>query len=201
MAGLWCSACRARWEHWRVDARKTGALGTAVVLPYAGEPRRWIHRAKVTGEPRVVLALAEMFAREARVIEAARGCDGVMAAPSSLWGRLRGRFDLAGALAESLARALGKPLVVAPSRLFWSWRKKAMSRHRPRSDGWAEILLKTMVNTRSGEWSPPVGVKRVLVVDDVVTTGTTLKELSAALAGVETRTMALAGKIQDRIKG
>jgi predicted amidophosphoribosyltransferase len=58
-----------------------------------------------------------------------------------------------------------------------------------------------MVNTRSGEWSPPVGVKRVLVVDDVVTTGTTLKELSAALAGVETRTMALAGKIQDRIKG
>jgi predicted amidophosphoribosyltransferase len=132
-----------------------------------------ILRAKVQSDHQALGLLEEIFRRHPAVTRHAAWCDVVMPAPSSLWGRMRGRFDLAYFLARSIAQDSGKPLVSAPGHLHWRLFKRAQQRRRQTSGAEPQ-------NQAAKELPVPRGSK-ILIVDDIVTTGVTLRETAAAL--------------------
>lgn len=181
--GLACVSCvedLARCRH--EGGARVGEMDVVALYDYRPAIRDLIWRAKVYGQPRVVMTLAAMFAGEDRVRDAATRCDAIMPAPSSFWGRVRGRYDLADALARELGRVCDRPVIDAPSGLHWRRFKRAIARgaadepSRRQFERWAEA---------AGMWTPPGGVKSVLLVDDVVTSGQTITRLIEAVVGVQ----------------
>lgn len=108
--------------------------------------------------------------------------DVVLPVPSSLWGRIHGRLDLAGLLAAELCERWGKKLVyLPPGAYFWRLQKRALT-----SPGRKTILtwFKNSSFFRAFEvWlkdclpqTLDLGNLRVLIVDDIVTTGLSLRQ-------------------------
>jgi predicted amidophosphoribosyltransferase len=95
------------------------------------------------------------------------GVERVMPAPSSLYSRVMGRIDLAYYFASQLEAAIGCQLQRAPSHLHWRWNKRSRLKNRLPPLSWQAR-------------SQNNGQARLLIVDDVITTGTTLVEVAQA---------------------
>ena len=105
--------------------------------------------------------------------------DLIMPVPSSIWGRLRGKIDIPWLWGRHLAQLYGKEMRLFPRRCyFWRWKKRAKLSNKKEliPHGWFSSpgipVLKEPVNP---------GNLRILVVDDVVTTGMTLWAVSQNL--------------------
>ena len=129
--------------------------------------RDLVRRAKIQGDMPAISLLIFLFLDAAQTTSLATWADVIMPAPSSLWGRLRGKLDIAFALASQLARVHGKPLQNSPHSLYWRLKKRSQQQDRGRG---YEIAR-----------NPPnaLGYRRILLVDDVLTTGQTLHEIAA----------------------
>ena len=188
--GLWLGVCGLCWE----ELRELELAGTSLYR-YEGVVRGLVLRAKVQGDHRALVLLGELVRRSARVGEMAAWCDGVVAAPSSLWGRLRGRLDLAAYLAEVVAASVpaSRPLVPAPLHLFWRLRKHALLSRAERGEAGRRELPPWLVHVSLRRFERHAG-ERLLLVDDVVTSGETLRSLRNALAedGRQLRVLTLA---------
>ena len=79
---------------------------------------------------------------------------------------MRGRSDVAWLLARDIAKQRGGKLIEAPLPLQWRWRKQS---HVRKSQNKSKVLGAAMPRIQAG----------VLLVDDVVTSGTTLCNLAA----------------------
>ena len=166
-----CLTCldRLRDSVYRHRYQLAPRLPLITILPYHSPWRELILEAKIAGNSQALQAwqtLAGLYGRRIKPIEV------VVPAPSSLWSRLRGRYDLAWVTANHLARVHRAKLLEAPLPLQWKVRKQTYAR-RSLNNRWSTNSL----------LSPPLTGKRILLVDDVLTSGATLRQLANFFRG------------------
>ncbi len=175
--GAFCEAC---------DSLLDSAEAPSAVYRYGGPIADAIHRFKYDGRSDLAAPLGALMAEAAG--RWTGSIDAVVPVPLH-WRRRRWRgFDQAALLAKPVARALGVPA------LFHGLRRV---RHTP-----SQLDLPRHERQRNvaGAFAPRRlrGVRRVLLVDDVQTTGATLGAAASALreGGVrEVRTLVLAARV------
>ncbi|MFQ5748365.1 MAG: ComF family protein [Planctomycetota bacterium] len=165
-----CAGCREAWP--AADARGLKLHGVAPLLsvwPYRGSLQRVIVRAKEELRAPAVRVLAAGLLRKVRAEDPEEGA--VVWAPPSR--RRSGGWHLARALAERLCAELGWP---AGPRM----RRKAKRPSQASLGGRARRRNLSGTFEARRRWCAPA-LKRVWVVDDVATTGATLRECGRAL--------------------
>jgi len=167
-----CGRCRAR----------PPAFATAwAAFEHEGAVARAVHRFKYLDRSDLARPLAMAVARRWPARLAAEGQVLVPVPLHAARFRQR-RYDQAALLAVHLGRALGLPV-----ELDWLTRV----RDTPRQVGLDEWQREDNV-ARAFAASGPVAGRRVLVVDDVLTTGATAQEAAATLSGAGAEAVAVA---------
>lgn len=188
-----------------VEKRKSDTPIEAWVLySYQKEIRDLIIRAKVKSDFRALEALYFLASERVEISYLMDWADAIVPAPSSLWGRLRGRFDIASFLAHRLANKYGKKVINPPWWLFWRLRKRALekaSKRRAKNkrgrilpegiSDFFEKIFDTLKRYNTYHNS------KLVIVDDVVTTGLTLTDIVSAMDGCQIRCLALSGNISS----
>jgi predicted amidophosphoribosyltransferase len=175
-----CSPCKTLLADQAYRAHPRAALTS--LYRYHGLVRGFVIRAKVRSDHSTLDLIRDLMCARPEALEAASWADAIMPCPSSLWSRMRGRLDLGHHLAAGLAEATGRPLITAPPHLFWRVRKRAQhkaphpSQKGPQIASLAALLLTRWIKVLSANLP-----SRILLVDDVVTTGFTLCEVMATL--------------------
>src|ERR1035437_3545241 len=141
--------------------------------PFSGVVRAALHRLKYGGERRLAVPLAEAMAARWR----AAGSGGELLVPVPVHAaraRVRG-FDQAVLLARSTSRALGIPSLVALERSRNTAPQFDLGRTRRWSNVRGAFVLRAPTDALAvrGRW--------IVLVDDIVTTGSTLVAWAAAL--------------------
>ncbi len=141
-------------------------------LDYDARARRFLLRAKDGHRPEILTALAGQLGAAVSVSAIAAGLDGIVPVPSTRLARWRRGFDPARLLAQELSRRTGVPLfdrVIRRRGLGGPAAKKLGARARWRRAVCSVEACRTIAGTR------------VLLVDDVLTTGATATACAAAL--------------------
>jgi len=146
---------------------------------YNSSIRSLILKVKIEGNYRALACLKYLFLNSPLSDEMVEKCDRIIPAPSSLWSRLRGRIDLAWMLGDSLAGTHKLSLRPAPLQLHWQLKKRSQLSNREK------LASCSPLDETAGE-------KSVLIVDDVVTSGYTLRRTATALKGENCRFLTLA---------
>lgn len=170
-----CPSCRRALRAAPLTVRTPGGQSVRAALEFTGVGARCIRALKGAGQTRLA---APLGAALAAVIDL-EGIDGVVPIPTS-----RAAFRTRGyRVTENLLRAAG----VSPVRML-----RHVGRHRDQRSAGVEERAR---NVRGSFVARPTHATRVVLMDDVVTTGATLDEGCRVLreAGVEVvRTIALA---------
>lgn len=168
-----CEACGKALPERPMERRfrLTGDRGEEFVIwapfVYEGGCRENIHRMKFQGQK----ALAGPFGRVmAAAAEGSGPFDGVAWVPLSPAGKKKRGYDQSRLLAKSAAKALGLPLLP----LLRKVRDTAVQHELPRQ----ERLVNVKGAYEAGSGSKG---KRILLIDDIVTTGATMVECALAL--------------------
>lgn len=164
-----------------------GGYRRMALFHYEGVMRRLILRVKVKGDYAALRVITHLVKTAPEVLELVSWADVIMPAPSSLWGRLRGRIDTSDAIAYSLSRRWGRKQVCsAPWQLYWRTRKRAKIKRNLRT---ADTQIGFLGRFFSRYWERrywrSVTGRKILVIDDISTTGVTLLETAEALAAVK----------------
>ncbi len=163
-----------------------GFFDPIAFFSYESLMKQWIHRAKIANEEKSRTLLLELFTNSP-ASPWGQWCDVVIASPSSLWGRLRGRINLAGYLAHAMAVKHRKPLLDSPLLLQGRLYKRAQhhnisfSQRQESTTPWTERLWATVYQKTDRTWVKKFNhisleAFKVLIIDDVYTTGQTLQE-------------------------
>lgn len=168
-ASGFCLACRAEL-HQTGHHVKPGQVGG--LFQYGKTLRRVIMRAKVKNDLHALNGLSALYTGHEDVLRAAAKCDVIVPAASSLWGRIRGRFDLAQAMALNLGSETGKPVVLLPWQQYMRLTKRAGKNRSLVIVAKKELAVKN---------HPKFSGQRILLIDDIITTGLTVKSTSKSL--------------------
>jgi predicted amidophosphoribosyltransferase len=188
-----CEVCEAGFVAVQLgDAQRFCKLPSteALVLSsyaYRGLCRESILACKSQGFRRLGPALVRRSLACPFLQESLARCDVIMPAPSSLWSRWRGSLDLAIMLAHGLGQAAGLSVRSPPRSLSFRWHKQAL-RDSSQRRGVFRSHQKIYDASYFEPYSPTAlrGARmRVLVVDDVVTSGNTLSALAACFTEVD----------------
>jgi ComF family protein len=175
--GVFCYSCTALLER---------ASGASAVFEYGGPVADAIQRFKYDGRSELGAALGSVMADHAR--HWVGKVDAVVPVPLH-WRRRRSRgYDQAALLARPLAKSLGIPALLRGIRRMRNTPSQVDLPHAERQRNIAGAFAPWRLR----------GVGRVLLVDDVRTTGATLRSASEALraGGVaEVRTFVLATRV------
>jgi predicted amidophosphoribosyltransferase len=165
---------------------------------YEGPVRDLVLEAKVASCGFMYQLVQELWRQELTLRMWAASVDAIMPAPSSLWSRFHGRLDLAYGLARVLAKELDVPLLMPPLKLAWRWRKRART-SGARRRSWQ----RPMPNHHDRLWpaKPRYLLQRLLLVDDVLTSGQTLNQLALNLGAYDCKFAVLAYAPQQDTKG
>jgi predicted amidophosphoribosyltransferase len=148
------------------------AEAVRAVVAYDEVARAFLLRAKLGGRPELLEPLGRQLVRTLQIDDWAAGCDAVVPVPSHPWMNLRRGFAPGELLARVVARGLGLPL----------WKRTLSKRMRSRL-----AVKRLRARSRRAESRGalrvrgPVGGHRLLLVDDVMTTGTSVEAASRAL--------------------
>ena len=158
--GVFCYSCTALVER---------ASGASAVFEYGGPIADAIQRFKYDGRSELGAVLASWMVEHAE--HWAGKVDAVVPVPLH-WQRRRARgYDQAALLARPLARSLGVPVLLRGLRRVRNTPSQVDLPHAERQRNIAGAFAPWRLS----------GVRRVLLVDDVRTTGATLRAASAAL--------------------
>lgn len=169
-----CASCHARLRRPAPDVAPPGLAGLVALLRYEGPARPLVARVKYRNQRQVVDWLADGLATLLREIPV----DVVTWAPTTAEHRRRRGFDHGEVLARAVARRLRRPARSLLVRVPGPPQTGRDARHRRSSP--PGFACRTDL---------PSGT-RVLVVDDIVTTGATLRAASAALREAGATTIA-----------
>lgn len=176
-AGAFCASCTGLVER---------ASNRGAVFEYGGPVADAIQRLKYEGRSELGSVLGGMLADEAQ--RSARAIDAVVPVPLH-WRRRRSRgYDQAALLAKPVAKRLRVPLLLRGLRRVRNTPSQVELPHRERQQNIAGAFTAGRLAASA----------RVLLIDDVRTTGATLREASEALksAGVaEVQTLVLATRL------
>lgn len=156
-----CPTCHAALRAPPPEADPPGLVGLVVLLRYEGPARPLVARVKYRNQRQALAWLAAGLAARVRVD--AGPVDLVTWAPTTVAHRRRRGFDHAELLARRVATALE-----VPCRSVLRRRSGAAQTGRPAAD-------RRATGARFAATGPLPPGARVLVVDDVVTTGATLR--------------------------
>ena len=158
-----CAACLAS---------ERGLDAVRAVVIYDSLARSVVLKAKLGRRPELFRPVGDLMAADLRASRFARDAVGVVAVPSHPWSDLKRGFSPAAELARRLSRALGIPLFAgALTRRWFPFGTAKRLAHRGRIS-FAEKAFRL----RGGALP-----SRVLLVDDVMTTGATLEACAGAL--------------------
>jgi predicted amidophosphoribosyltransferase len=172
-----CTECINTLQTLRLPSHQLLKSPVSSLYRYEEPLRSIVLAAKVKNDYRALRLAAELFVSGTRLMmndmESTWHSTAIMPMPSSLWGRLRGRFDLAAYLSMAISRAYAITVLNSPFNKGWHLHKQAMIPKRLR------FSLKKPKKTLS--IALPAHIETLIVVDDLVTTGQTFAELRAAL--------------------
>lgn len=148
--------------------------------------RKLVHAVKIQGSTVALRYVIGRFFAHPKVVAVPR-VDFVTSPPSSLWGRLRGRIDLAACLAQEFALRYQVPYIT-PEVLPVSWdsvwlTKEARKSTRTDVRQGLSLLLKQRRSCFDSS---------CLVIDDVMTTGTTVMRYLSNLPDVSVQVVTFA---------
>lgn len=137
-------------------------------LPYRGGLRKTLYRFKFRGERSLAGPLGRLMAKAASGF--AEHFDAVVYVPLSRRGRKRRGYNQSRLLAQAAAKALGLPVWDALEKIRETGTQHELSRKGRREN------VKGAYRAKGG-----LAGKTLLLVDDIVTTGATLRECAGAL--------------------
>jgi len=166
------------------------AIPVTSLFHYEGAMRELILQAKVHSVWRTAQFLMDLAANDSQIAQLVAWADILVPAPSSAWGRLRGRFDLAQLTTARLAKEHTKTMQLPPGRLFWRWRKRAQATDREQHNAFASQ------SSGNGDSKEKTKNKiKILFIDDIITTGFTMRELFAYYPNTEIQVLTLASAL------
>jgi predicted amidophosphoribosyltransferase len=183
-----CVGCALGLSGSALARRQKAPTDPHSLFRYQGPVRQLIRRAKAQEDHRALSVLVRLFLDRDESLDEAARCDVIVPCPSSLWSRCRGRLDVAWRLAEALAKRTAKPILAAPWHLHWRTLKQARLSGRAR-----RLQGRALGSFGAGRFAAHAAScfarrlealgdpTRVLIVDDVVTTGMTLAAVRAAI--------------------
>jgi len=158
-----CMFCRRRHLHFR-HARAVGI--------YDGPLRDAVHALKFRRRAELGEPLGRLMADLAAADPVLRGCDLVVPIPLHVDRLAERGFNQAEVLAQEVAVALDRPLA-----------SRVLTRVRATQAQSVLLLPERRANVRGAFAAAPVSVRRVLLVDDVLSTGFTAAACAQALRG------------------
>ena len=133
---------------------------------YTHKAQRLVVAAKISASWKAMRTIVKLTSVDQKALELSQCAAFLVPAPSSLWSRLRGRADIALAIARALSAETGTPILRPPFAAYTSWRKQTRRRDRQ------QVAMKQGDGVEMDE-------PYVLVVDDVITTGYTICKTAA----------------------
>ena len=186
-SSLLCVSCVDELNELRCEARVIQLGGPPLVditglYHYQGLVRRLILRAKIGGDLQALQLLLALVATHPARGGLLAWADGLMPCASSLWGRVRGRIDIAGQICSQQGDS-SRPISLAPLHLHWRWRKHALLQRRQRVHSNQELphWLRSVSNALCAKALANANTTKLLLIDDVVTSGDTMRRTAMAI--------------------
>lgn len=159
---------------------------------YQGIIRRLIIQAKVKGVGIALDTITDMVFHAPQVREYLDWAEVIVPAPSSLWGRFHGRLDVAGVVAVRLGQWQKRPIYALRS---WKMQKRAFIAADERiieENYRCGIFEKNEINQDDKGVVQNIFSKRILMVDDIVTSGFTMASITRQFRRCEIKCLAFA---------
>ncbi len=98
--------------------------------------------------------------------------------PSSLWSRIKGKYDIAHLITETLSKKLQIPMDHTSYKLGWSIFKRSKNKIKYTPDSTFSISKLNHIDTNTNIQNLDSN-RCILIVDDILTTGQTLRKLGS----------------------
>ena len=204
-----CGDCRKKVDALRINVvkpvmrpmGKRASLSVWILFQYSSFMRELLLSAKVRGDYHSLRCLCYLAESCSEVMFLVLWADVIMPAPSSLWGRLRGRYDVPGFWGLKLAKENKKIFVQCDSSLAYRFKKRALLvpavKIRVREiSPLIRRLLATSLVTRYKRYTQKKELRdaqNILVIDDIYTTGFTMRSIARRYPNKKIRFLAIAG--------
>lgn len=162
-----CEACRDTQGGWFVSP--PGITASWAAAPYDSGVGQALKKAKYAGDRAAIKLLAKLLAERAAPVFAEREIDVVVPVPASWQRRMVRGFNQSVLLAMAVSQSLDVPWVRALGRRAGGRRQAQLSAAERR------------LNVGDAVWNRHQVTGRVLLVDDVTTTGSTAAACAASL--------------------